>query len=47
VDRTKTLSVNPATGVVTVPLVANPNFGKLLVRQTGAQVLRAGIRVSY
>ena len=47
VDRTRTLSVNPATGVVTVPLVANPNFGKLLVRQTGAQVLRAGIRVSY
>jgi hypothetical protein len=47
VDRTKTLVTSPLTGVVTVPLVANPNFGKLLVRQTGAQVLRAGIRVSY
>jgi len=45
VDRTKTLSTS--AGVVTVPLVANPNFGKLLVRETGAQVLRAGIRVSY
>jgi hypothetical protein len=47
VDRTKTLTTSPLTGVVTVPLIANPNFGKLLVRQTGAQVLRAGIRVSY
>ncbi len=47
VDGTRTLTTNAATGVVTVPLVANPNFGKLLVRQTGAQVLRAGIRLSY
>ncbi len=47
VDRSGTLATNPQTGVVTVPLVANPNFGKLLVKQTDAQIWRVGLRVNY
>jgi hypothetical protein len=47
VDRAGTLTQNPQTRVWTVPLVANPNFGKLLVRQTGATVWRVGLRLSY
>ena len=47
VDRTGTISTNAQTGVVTVPLVTNPDFGKLLVRQTGALVWRVGLRMNY
>jgi hypothetical protein len=47
VDRTRAVAMNPQTGVWTVPLVANPNFGRLLVRQTGATVWRVGLRMNY
>jgi hypothetical protein len=47
VDRTRTIATNAQTGVVTVPLVTNPDFGKLLVRQTGALVWRVGLRMNY
>jgi hypothetical protein len=46
VDRAGAISTSPQ-GVVTIPLVANPNFGKLLVRQTGATVWRVGLRMNY
>ncbi len=47
VDPSRTLSTNPATGVVTVPLVVNPGFGKILVRRTTGRWLRLGVRVNY
>jgi len=47
VDPSKTLSINAATGVVTVPLVANPDFGKILVRETPGRAFRLGLRVNY
>ncbi len=47
VDPTRTMAVNAATGVVTVPLVANPNFGKLLVRRSPGAGVRAGLRFEF
>ena len=47
VDPTRALATNGAGTVLTVPLVANPNFGKLLVRRSPSTVVRAGIRVSF
>jgi len=47
VDPTRTLSINAATGAVTVPLVANPNFGKVLVRDTPGATVQAGLRFEF
>ena len=47
VDRARTIATDPVTGVVTVPLVANPNFGRLLVRRAPDRVFRIGLRVTY
>ena len=47
IDRTQSLSVNPATGVTTVPLVANPNFGKVLMQQSGGRWGRIGLQVEF
>ena len=47
VDGTRSLSVNPATNITTVPLVANPNFGRALVRRTPSAAWRVGVRVSF
>jgi len=47
VDPTKSISTNAASGVVTVPLVANPNFGKLLVRRSPNATVRAGLRFNF
>ena len=47
VDPSRALSSNAATGVVTVPLVANPNFGKLLYRRSPAAGVRAGLRLAF
>jgi hypothetical protein len=47
VDPTQSLTTNAATGVVTVPLVANPNFGKLLAKRVPAVMVRAGLRVNF
>ncbi|MBI1722500.1 MAG: TonB-dependent receptor [Gemmatimonadetes bacterium] len=41
-----TLAPDP-NGVVTVPLVVNPDFGRLLVRRTAQKVWRLGLRVNY
>jgi hypothetical protein len=47
VDPTRTLAINAATGAVTVPLVANPNFGKVLVRNTPGATVQAGLRFEF
>jgi hypothetical protein len=46
VDPTQSLVTNPATGVVTVPLIANPHFGKILAKRSPALIVRAGVRVN-
>jgi len=45
VDATR--AVSTSGGVVNVPLVANPNFGKLLVRRSPGSAVRAGLRVNF
>lgn len=45
VDRTGTLATNPTTGVVTVPLIANPAFGNALARRTSGRAIRLGVRI--
>jgi len=47
VDGTRAIATNPATRVTNVPLVANPNFGKPLVRRGGDVLFRAGIKVTF
>jgi hypothetical protein len=44
VDRSQPLDLSQE-GVVGVPLVANPNFGRLLARRSPETVWRFGIRV--
>ena len=36
-----------AQGNVVLPLVANPHFGKLLIRRGEGRVVRIGLRVGY
>ena len=45
VDRTGTLTTNGATGVTTVPLVVNPNFGELLADRAPGILFRVGLRI--
>jgi hypothetical protein len=45
VDRTGTLTTNPGTGVTTVPLVANPNFGGQLADRSPGALFRLGLRI--
>jgi hypothetical protein len=47
VDPGASLTTDPATGVVTVPLVANPGFGNVIRRFGSGRALRIGIRVNY
>lgn len=47
VDPSRTLTRNDDTGSITVPLIANPNFGELLVRRTPGRILRLGLRVNF
>jgi hypothetical protein len=46
-DPTTPVSRNPATGVVTVPLIANPNFGKPVTRYSSGRAIRLGVHVNY
>lgn len=39
--------VDDGTGRVTVPLVANPNFGEPLARRSTGRALRVGLRINY
>ena len=45
VDPARPLSTNTTTGVTTVPLVANPNFGQPLVKRKSDPAFRVGLRV--
>jgi len=47
VDPARTLATNATTGVVTVPLLVNPNFGQPLIRRTTGRTLRVGLRISH
>lgn len=47
VDAKQPLGVDAANGRVTVPLVANPHFGKLLQRWGSGRTVRIGLRVDY
>jgi hypothetical protein len=47
VDPAGALATDPVTGVVTVPLVANPNFGNAIRRYGQGRYLRIGVRVNY
>jgi phage terminase large subunit-like protein len=46
VDPTATVTTD-ALGNVTLPLIANPRFGKLLSRRTEPRIVRFGFRVAY
>ncbi len=47
IDATKQVTVNPGTGTVKVPLVANPDFGNVLVHAVTGRELRIGLRANY
>jgi hypothetical protein len=47
VDAAGTLTTDPASGVVTVPLATNPNFGRSIRRYGSGRFLRLGLRVNY
>jgi hypothetical protein len=47
VDPTGSLSTDPATGVTTVPLLANPHFGQPLGSLGTGRVLRVGFQLNY
>jgi hypothetical protein len=47
VDPTATLTTDPASGTVTVPLVVNQDFGTPVRRYGAGRYLRIGIRVNY
>ena len=47
VDPAASLIVSPDGRNYTVPLVANPDFGKLLSRFTPQRFLRLGLRVGF
>ena len=47
VDRSGALVKDPATGTVTVPLLANPDFGRAVRRYGSGRFLRIGLRVNY
>jgi len=47
VDPAAGLATDPVTGIATVPLVANPDFGKVIRRFGSGRALRLGIRVNY
>ncbi|MEO8636486.1 MAG: carboxypeptidase regulatory-like domain-containing protein [Gemmatimonadales bacterium] len=46
IDPAGTL-VTDGLGNVTLPLIANPRFGKLLSRRTEPRILRLGLRIAY
>jgi hypothetical protein len=46
VDPARTLTTS-AAGVVDVPVLANSNFGKLLVRRSPGAAVRAGLRINF
>ncbi len=47
IDPNGTLQTDPVSGSVTVPLIANPNFGVPLIRRGFGRVIRIGARINY
>ncbi len=47
VDPSQTIQVDQTTGNVTVPLIANPNFGNPLMQRGSGRMLRIGLQVSF
>jgi len=47
IDESRELTVDPATGRLVVPLVANPHFGELLQRWGNGRILQIGLRLGY
>ena len=47
VDPAGSLTVSPDGRNYTVPLIANPDFGKLITRFTPQRFLRLGLRVGF
>ena len=47
VDPTRSITTNPATATVTVPLSTNPGFGRVPVHRTTGREFRLGLRVNY
>ena len=47
VDPEGSITRDPATGVVTIPLIVNPNFGKPVTRYSTGRAVRVGVRVNY
>jgi hypothetical protein len=45
VNPSASTTTNPSTGVVTVPLLTNPNFGRPLLRLTTGRSVRLGLRL--
>jgi hypothetical protein len=45
VDAKRSITTN-AGGAITLPLVANPNFGRPLLRLTSGKSLRIGLRLT-
>jgi hypothetical protein len=46
VDAKQSISTDAATGVVSIPLIINPGFGRSLVRLTSGRSLRIGLRLT-
>jgi hypothetical protein len=47
VDANRAIQINQATGDVTLPLIANPNFGKPLMQHGSGRMLRIGLQVNH
>jgi hypothetical protein len=47
IDRGGSMLENSANGVVTLPLVTNPNFGKPLSRTDAGRTLRVGLQLGF
>ncbi len=47
IDHNASVSRDPVTGDVTIPLVVNPNFGKPIIRRTPGWAIRIGVRINY
>ena len=47
IDPTRSLVEDTGRRVVTIPLIANPDFGKSLTRIGSGRTLRVGVQVSF
>ncbi|HKJ02527.1 MAG TPA: TonB-dependent receptor [Longimicrobiales bacterium] len=46
VDGSRDLTVDPVTGAVDVPVLVNPDFGKIVTSTSPGRMLRVGIRIA-